>query len=86
MTALSSISGNYRRMASTVILTSKDGTVRTSSITKLMAHKDAALARVLLGRMVCEGLLAPPVKVRQVYVWTITDAGRAWAESQVVRE
>ena len=83
---LTSISAKYRRMASTVILTSKDGTVRTSSITRLMAHKDADLARVLLGRMVCEGLLAPPVKVRQVYVWTITDAGRAWAESQVVRE
>lgn len=83
---LTSISGNYRRMASTAILTSKDGTVRTSSITRLMAHKDADLARVWLGRMVSDGLLSPPVKVRQVYVWTITDAGRAWAESQVVRE
>ena len=83
---LTSVSGNYRRMASTAILTSKDGTVRVSGITRLQAHKDADLARVLLGRMVCEGLLSPPVKVRQVYVWTITDQGRAWAESQAVRE
>lgn len=86
MTGDMHISGQHRRMASTAILTSKDGTIRTSSITKLMAHKDAELARLLLYRLRCEGYLTGPVKVRQVYVWTITDAGRAWAESQVVRE
>ena len=68
-----------------VLIRALDGPVKTSTVRNhIDGRPDSGEARQILDGLMCCGFLTRR-KVRQVYVYTITDAGRDYVSNDAVR-
>lgn len=68
-----------------VLIRALDGPVKTSTVRNhIDGRPDSGEARQILDGLMCCGFLTRQ-KVRQVYVYTITDAGRDYVNNDAVR-